>query len=122
MLESYFFVHFANTFSARSMQAISQCTPPHCRVYVKIISVVAIFITSRNLVNSLSNHLLESMFLMRGGPFGYQMVASALGDVESIVNFPHLKEPRIRRNLGFVEINENGPVEIRLYRLSLQHY
>jgi len=63
--------------------------------------------------------LLKRVALVSSGPFIHQIVASAFDDAELLVNFPHQKEPRIRRDLCTGEINENGPVEIRSYRLFL---
>jgi hypothetical protein len=67
----------------------------------------------------LTYHLLKRVELLSSGPFIRQIVASALDDAESLVNFPHQKEPRIRRDLCTGEINKNGPVEILSYRLFL---
>jgi hypothetical protein len=70
-------------------------------------------------VNPLPYHLLKAMFTVGCRPIVYQVLASVFDDAESPVNFQHQKKSRIRCDLGSGKINDNGPVEIRLYRLFL---
>jgi hypothetical protein len=84
-----------------------------------MVGIVAVFAASSDLANSLSDLSARRLPLVRGRPFIHQSAASAFDDAESLGNFPHQMELRIRRDLCTGEINENGPVEIRSYRLSL---
>jgi hypothetical protein len=56
---------------------------PQCWVNPEMVGIAAVFVYSSDLVNSLSDHVLVGMPLVKGRPFIHQLVASAFDDVES---------------------------------------
>ena len=58
-----------------------------------MVGIVAVFVSSSDLVNPLTYHLLKRVALVSSAPFIHQIVASAFDDAELLVNFSHQKEP-----------------------------